>query len=241
MRKIGRAALCIRRFRNSTKTAPLTLPLAKLEAQLQRTLAGDGTIEPPHLGGLDLHRPTLQGPGLQCTPTTTAVSREPGINAASGKAQRLDHRFWALARLHSFNRTNPNLLQRLMVEGTSVASFHALHCILCILIYEHINISGQWMMVATNRAGSHESETWVSLGSTQRLWFLKILHDHPRKNHLPWCERDDFVWRGPSPIFLDHALAQQQGKFHIGNHLFVAGLKCSDLLQACHERRDPRT
>jgi len=100
-------------------------------------------------------------------------------------------------------------------------------------------ISGQWMMVATNRAGSHESETWVSLGSTQRLSFLKILHDHPRKNHLPWCERDGFVWRGPSPIFLDHALAQQQGKFHIGNHLFVAGLKCSDLLQACHERRDP--
>jgi len=44
---------------------------------------------------------------------------------------------------------------------------------------------------------------------------------------------------GSSPIFLDHALAQQQGKFHIGNHLFVAGLKCSDLLQACHERRDP--
>src|SRR6266478_3585267 len=123
MRKIGRAALCIRRFRNSTKTAPLPLPLAKLEAQLQRTLAGDGTIEPPHLGGLDLHRPTLQGPGLQCTPTPAAVSRQPGVNAASGKAQRLDHRFWALARLHSFHRTNPNLLQRLMVEARASRRF----------------------------------------------------------------------------------------------------------------------
>ena len=119
----------------------LPRPERKLEPELQRTLAGDATIEPPHLGGLDLHRPTLQGPGLQCTPTPAAASREPAVNAAARKAQRLDHRFWALARLHSFHRTNPNLLQRLMVEGTSVASFHALHCTLCLLTYERINIS----------------------------------------------------------------------------------------------------
>jgi hypothetical protein len=37
----------------------------------------------------------------------------------------------ALARLNSFHRTNPNLIQRLMVEGTSVASLYA--SILCLL------------------------------------------------------------------------------------------------------------
>src|SRR6266446_4463159 len=117
----------------------LPSPERKLEPELQRTLAGDRTIQPAHLGGLDLHRPTLQGPGLQRTPTPAAVSCKPCVNAASRKAQRLDHGFWALARLHSFHRTNPNLLQRLMVEGTSVTSFHVRHCNLCILTYEHIN------------------------------------------------------------------------------------------------------
>src|ERR1035438_7210015 len=117
----------------------LPSPEGKLEAELQRTLARDGTIQPPHLGGLDLHRPTLQGSGLQRTPTAAAVSGQPSVNTASRKAQRLDHRFWALARLNSFHRTNPNLLQRLMVEGTSVASFHASDYILCLLTYEYIN------------------------------------------------------------------------------------------------------
>jgi hypothetical protein len=41
--------------------------------------------------------------------------------------------------LHSFDRTNPNLFQRLMVEGTSVASLHASDYILCTLTYERIN------------------------------------------------------------------------------------------------------
>jgi hypothetical protein len=45
--------------------------------------------------------------------------------------------------LNSFHRTNPNLLQRLMVEGTSVASFHASDYILCLLTYEYINNSGR--------------------------------------------------------------------------------------------------
>src|ERR1039457_6297871 len=105
----------------------LPRPERKLEAELQRTLARDRTIEPPHLGRLDLHRPPLQGAGFQCTPTPAAVPRQPGVNAASRKAQRLDHRFWALARLNSLHRTNPNLFQGLMVQGTSVASLHAGH------------------------------------------------------------------------------------------------------------------
>jgi len=41
--------------------------------------------------------------------------------------------------LHSLHRTNSNLFQRLMVEGTSVASLHASHYTLCILTYEYIN------------------------------------------------------------------------------------------------------
>jgi hypothetical protein len=45
--------------------------------------------------------------------------------------------------LNSFDRTNPNLLQRLMVEGTSVASLHAGHYILCLLTYERINNAGR--------------------------------------------------------------------------------------------------
>jgi len=61
----------------------LPSPERKLEAELQRTLAGDRAIEPPHLDGMDLHRPTLQGPGFQRTPTAAAVSGEPGVDAAS--------------------------------------------------------------------------------------------------------------------------------------------------------------
>src|SRR5207302_11282896 len=45
----------------------------------------------------------------------------------------------ARARLDSLHPTNPNRSQRLVVEGTSVASFHATHCTLCILTYEYIN------------------------------------------------------------------------------------------------------
>jgi hypothetical protein len=45
--------------------------------------------------------------------------------------------------LNSLHRTNPNLFQRLMVQGTSVASLHAGHYILCLLTYELINI---WML-----------------------------------------------------------------------------------------------
>ena len=109
----------------------LPSPERKLEAELQRTLARDRTIEPPHLGGADAMRPTLQSSGFQCTPTLAPVPGQPGVNAASRKAQRLDHRFWALARLNSLHRTNPNLFQRLMVEGTehrvaSCRSFHSM-------------------------------------------------------------------------------------------------------------------
>src|SRR5271170_1846073 len=130
----------------------LSRPERKLEAELHRTLARHGTIEPPHLRRLDLHRPTLQGPGLQRTPTPIAVSGQPGVDATSRKAQRLDHRFWALARLHSFHRTNPNLFQRLMVQGTSVASLHAGHYILCLLTYEYINSSPWWKYLVCGTA-----------------------------------------------------------------------------------------
>src|SRR5664279_198686 len=58
----------------------LPRPEGKFEAELQRTLARDATIQPPHLGSLDLHRPTLQGPGLQPTPTAAAVSGQPSVN-----------------------------------------------------------------------------------------------------------------------------------------------------------------
>jgi hypothetical protein len=43
--------------------------------------------------------------------------------------------------LNSLHRTNSNLFQRLMVEGTSVASLHASHYTLCLLTYEYINSS----------------------------------------------------------------------------------------------------
>src|SRR5260370_30869490 len=118
---------------------------------------------------MDLHRPTLQSPGLQCTPTPAAVSRQPGVNAAARKAQRLDHRFWALARLHSFHRTNPNLLQRLMFEGTSVASFHALHCTLCLLTYERINNPRKRGGVdLSSSAKTYRHRTYRPIQSTRR-------------------------------------------------------------------------
>jgi hypothetical protein len=56
--------------------------------------------------------------------------------------------------LNSFHRTNPNLLQRLMVEGTSVASFHARDYILCLLTYELIN-NGQ------KKAGAIAPAVWT--------------------------------------------------------------------------------
>src|SRR5260370_20459162 len=114
----------------------LPSPERKLEAELQRTLARDRTIEPPHLGGLDLHRPTFQGSGLQCSPTPAAVPGQPGVNAASRKAQRLDHRFWSLARLNSLHRTNSNLFQRLFVHCTSLPSLHPIPFTLCLLTYD---------------------------------------------------------------------------------------------------------
>src|ERR1700740_1542777 len=41
MRKTGRPALCIKRFRNSTKTAPLTLPFSTMKRRWPRALTAE--------------------------------------------------------------------------------------------------------------------------------------------------------------------------------------------------------
>src|SRR5260370_7424855 len=121
----------------------LPSPERKLEAELQRTLTRDRSIEPSHLSGLDLHRPTLQGSGFQCTPTPAAVPGQPGVNAASRKPHRLDHRFWALPPLTPPHPPNSTPFQRLVLEPTPLPSPHAGHYTLCLLTYEYINISIQ--------------------------------------------------------------------------------------------------
>ena len=45
-------------------------------------------------------------------PTPAAVSRKPGVDATASKAQGLDHRFGALARLDSLHRTNSNVISQ---------------------------------------------------------------------------------------------------------------------------------
>src|SRR3990170_5611718 len=118
----------------------LPRPQRKLEPVLQWTLCSHRPVQPSHLLRAHLPGPSLQRAGFECAPTSGAIARQPGIDATPAKTQCLNHDLRALSCLDSLHCANPNLFQRLVSKPAGIASFHAAHYTICLLIYALINI-----------------------------------------------------------------------------------------------------
>src|SRR5215472_5451363 len=73
----------------------------------------------------ELGRPSRHRFGLECTPTSATIFRQPIINSRAVDAQRLRYNFRALAILHASDRARSHFFERLVIQLARVILPHA--------------------------------------------------------------------------------------------------------------------
>src|SRR5215813_9015329 len=69
----------------------------------------------------ELGRPSRHRFGLECTPTSATIFRQPIINSRAVDAQRLRYNFRALAILHASDRARSHFFERLVIQLARVS------------------------------------------------------------------------------------------------------------------------
>ncbi len=100
-------------------------PEGERELELQGILQRDGIVDPLHLSATDEAGASGQGLGFERMPPTTAICRQPVVDAGPGKPQRSDDNFGAFPSLNLFHGTDSDRLQRPMIQLARVAFFHS--------------------------------------------------------------------------------------------------------------------
>src|SRR5260370_42081533 len=126
----------------------LTRPQRKCELELQRVLLRHRVVNPLQLPAIEFRRTPEQRLGLQRSPATTSILRQPAIDRRTIDTQNTGNNFRAFTILNTTHRTLTHCLQRGVIQPSRVVLPHAQresysrrHVKKSLLTYVLINIS----------------------------------------------------------------------------------------------------